>query len=215
MNFAVLTEKSRSVFTAIGGWRTVAEGVASRLLFLVGYLSTGHVLVSALVAVAGVLVFAVVRVCTERKWWQAGVGLAVVGLSAALAGGTGHGADFYLPDIVRGAVAGAVFLLSMLVRLPLVGVLVEVARGERFAWRRDGARRRCYQLCTALLLAKSVLATAVMVPFYAAGEVVPLGIASTVLGAPAMGLCVYWVWRILRARGVLPAAGVGTRRRQP
>jgi hypothetical protein len=92
MSFAALTEKSRSVFTALGGWPAVAEGVTSRLLFLVCYLPTGDALVSSLVAVGGVLVFAVVRVCTDRKWWQAATSLVVVGLSAALAGGTGHGA---------------------------------------------------------------------------------------------------------------------------
>ena len=34
----VLTDRSQSLFTAVGGWRTVAEAVVSRMLFLVVYI---------------------------------------------------------------------------------------------------------------------------------------------------------------------------------
>ncbi|WP_431918194.1 hypothetical protein [Nonomuraea jabiensis] len=38
MSFTVLTRKSMSLFDAVGGWRTVAEAVGSRVVFLVAYL---------------------------------------------------------------------------------------------------------------------------------------------------------------------------------
>jgi hypothetical protein len=50
MSLSMLTRRSLSLFSAVGGWRTVAEGVVSRALFLVVYLLTGQVLASALVA---------------------------------------------------------------------------------------------------------------------------------------------------------------------
>src|SRR5258708_1754936 len=102
MSFNGLTQKSLSLFAALGGWRTVAEGVASRVVFLVAYMLTGQVLTSALVAVGGVAVFAVVRVFTDRKYWSAVVGLVMVGVSALLAGGTGRAVDFYLQDVLTG-----------------------------------------------------------------------------------------------------------------
>jgi uncharacterized membrane protein len=199
MKASVLTQRSNSLFAAIGGWRTVAEIFASRILFLVAYLLTGEVLLSALVAVCGVVVFAAFRVFADRKYWQAGTALFFVAISALLAGSTGQGVDFYLTDIVRNVAAGAVVLVSMVVRWPVIGLLVGWAKGEGVTWRRDRVKRRQYQACTGVFLAKFCFAPLVMTPFYLAGQVVPLGIAAVLVGTPALALCVYVSWRILRA----------------
>jgi hypothetical protein len=83
--------------------------------------------------------------------------------------------------------AGVVFLASMLVRRPVVG-LVLGARGYD----------RRHQLCTAVFLAKFVVNVAVAAPLYLADQVVALGVATTVLGSPALAACGYLCWRILR-----------------
>jgi hypothetical protein len=205
MSLGMLTQRSLSLFDAVGGWRTVAEGVVSRALFLVAYLVTGQVLPSALVAVGGVAVLAVVRLCTGGKVWQPAIGVVVVGASALLAGSTGHAVDFYLSAVLLQAVGGALFLVSLLVGRPFIGVVMGTVRGEGFAWRRDRRQRRRYSVCTAVFLAKFAIATAVLVPLYSAGLVLPLGIAATVLGgAPAAGGCVYLCWRILREDPLRP-----------
>jgi uncharacterized membrane protein len=193
-----LTQRSQSLFAAMGGWRTVAEIFASRVLFLIAYLLTRQVLLSALVAVGGVVVFAVFRIFADRKYWQAAGGLVVVGISAALAGATGEGVNFYLPDIVRNVGAAATLLVSMVVRWPAIGLLIGFARGEKVSWRRDPVKRRQYQLCTAVFLVKFCFAPLVMTPLYLAGQVVALGIAATLVGTPAIAIAVYFCWRILR-----------------
>jgi hypothetical protein len=199
MSLSMVTRKSLSLFSAVGGWRTVAEGVASRALFLVAYLVTGQVLTSALIAVGGVLVLAVVRLCTARKVWQPVIGLVVVGVSALLAGSTGRAVDFYLTALLMQVGGGVVFLVSILMRWPVIGVVLGTVRGEGHAWRRDRRQRRRYYLCTAIFLAKFALGTAALLPLYLAEAVVPLGIAATLLGgAPAAGACIYLCWRVLR-----------------
>jgi hypothetical protein len=199
MRLDMVTRKSLSLFSAIGGWRTVAEGVVSRALFLVAYLLTGQVLTSGLIAVGGVAVFAVVRLCTARKVWQPVLGLVLVGVSALLAGSTGRAVDFYLTPIIFQVGGGVVVLVSMLVRWPFIGLVMGTLRGRSNAWRQDRGQRRRYYVCTAVFLAKFTIATAVLLPLYAAGAVVPLGIAATLVGgAPAAGVCVYLCWRILR-----------------
>lgn len=201
----MLTRKTLSVGEAIGGWRTIAEAVASRMLFLIVYSFTGRVLVSALVAVGAVLVLAVIRLRTERKkWWQVTIPLAIVGLSAALAGGTGNAVAFYLPDILPDLILGPVFLVSMVIRFPVIGLLVGGARGERSEWRHNPARHRLYQRCTAVFLVKFMIAAAIMLLLYFAGQVFALGIASTLLTTPALAVCVYLCWRILRTHPVGP-----------
>ncbi|RSD10514.1 DUF3159 domain-containing protein [Amycolatopsis eburnea] len=210
MSLDALTNKSLSLFSAVGGWRTVAEGVASRALFLVAYLLSGRVLTAALIAVGGVCAFAVVRMCTDRKFWQPMVGLVVVGVSALLAGSTGHAIDFYLTAVLIQAGGGVVFGVSMPARWPVIGVVLGAVRGDRFAWRRDRRQRRRYTVCTAVFLAKFAVVTALLVPLYLAGKVVALGVAATVLGgAPAAGVCVYLCWRILRPREPAVAAASG------
>jgi uncharacterized membrane protein len=189
---------------ALGGWRTLAEAVASRTLFLIAYLLTGHVLTSALVAVGGVAVFAAVRIYTARRYWQAAAALLLVGVSALLAGSTGRGVDFYLPSILIAATAGTVFLLSMLVRFPVIGVIVGSLRSTRFGWRRDPDLRRRYQACTAVFLGKFCLSVSVMAPLYLADLLIPLGIASTLFGTPLTALCVYLCARILRPAADTP-----------
>jgi hypothetical protein len=199
VTFNVLTQKSLSLFAAVGGWRTVAEGVAARVLFLVAYLLTHEVLASALIAVGGVLVFTVVRVWADRKYWSAAIGLTLVGASALLAGGSGQAVNFYLPTILLQAGSGALFLISVLVRWPIVGLVMETARGKQSAWRQNRVLQRRYQLCTAVFVVKCAIASAVLVPLYLADQVTGLGIAATLLGgAPAAGACIYLSWRILR-----------------
>ncbi|MFJ7214966.1 DUF3159 domain-containing protein [Amycolatopsis sp. NPDC098790] len=199
MSLKVLTDKSLSLFGAVGGWRTVAESVASRVVFLVAYLVTGQVWTAALIAVGGVAVLAAVRMATDRRFWSAAIGLVVVGASALLAGSTGQAINFYLPAVLIQAAQGAVFLLSMVVRWPLVGVVVGAVRRDRSGWRHDPRQRRRYQLCTAVFVLKCGIATAVQMPLYTAGQTTALGIAATLLGgAPAAGACLYACWRILR-----------------
>jgi uncharacterized membrane protein len=201
MSFAVLTRNSLSLFDAVGGWRTVAEAVASRMVFLLAYLLTDRVSGSALIAVGAVAVLAVVRVCTQRADWSAAIGLLVVGFSALLAGSTGRAVDFYLWAVLWQPAGAVLFLASMAVGWPAVGIAVGTIRGERFTWRRDPVRRRQYQMCTAFFALKSAIAAAVLVPLYLTEQVTALGIAATVLGgAPATGLCVYLSWQVLRTR---------------
>lgn len=195
----LLTSKTLTVGDAIGGWRTIAEAIAFRALFLTVYLLTGRVLPAALAALGAMLVLAVIRLRTApRKWARVAIPLAVVGLSAALVGGTGHAVDFYLPDMLPDLILGPVFVASMVLRFPVIGLLVGGARGERLEWRHNPARRTLYQRCTAVFAAKFVIAAAIMLGLYLAGQVVALGIVSMVVTTPALAVCVYLCWRILR-----------------
>ena len=106
---------------------------------------------------------------------------------------------------MRNVGAAVVLLLSMLVRWPVIGLLVGAARGERVSWRRDRVKRRQYQECTAVFLAKFCVAPLVMAPLYLAGYVVALGIAAVLLGIPAVAVCVYFCWQILRTTRPQPA----------
>lgn len=209
MNPNSLAEKMLGLLEKVGGWRTITESISTRVLFLLLYLVTEQVALSALAAVGWVLAIAVIRWRTERKkWWQAGIPFAVVVVSALLAGGSGHAVAFYLPEIVPSLILGPVFLMSMLIRMPIVGLVIEGVHGgsgQRLAWRSDQDIRRRYQRCTAVFLLKFVVAAAVTLPLYVAENVIGLGIAG-VFTTPALVACVYVCWRILRTEEVSAVA---------
>lgn len=202
VNLTVLTQKSPSWFVAMGGWRTVVESIASHTLFLLVYLFTKQAPISAAMAVGAVLVLTIIRVRAGGNYWSAAIALLVVGVSALLAGKTVHGIGYYLPHMLIGTAICGVFLLSILVRWPAVGLIVNLlfrtAGGDRLAWRHDRAQLRRYNLCTAVFLAKDAILIAIKIPFYVAGQVIPLGIITTLTGPPGMALCAYLSWRILR-----------------
>ena len=198
-----LAPKVRALLDRVGGWRTLAEAVATNAVFVVVSVITGEMVPAVLAAVGLVFVLAVVRLLTRRKkWYQVAVPLAVVALSAVLAGGTGRAVGFYLPDLLLNLVLWPVVLASMLVRFPIIGVVVEGLgreRGERLAWRRDRRLRRTYQLCSGVWLIKFSVAAAIMIPLYLGESVVGLAVVSTLLALPAMAGCLYLCWRLLRA----------------
>lgn len=90
--------------------------------------------------------FAVVRLCTDRKIWQPAIGLIVVGVSSMLAGKSGQTVDFYLTAVLMQAGGGVVFLVSILVRWPVIGLvmskyavtrpaIVGITCARRYSWR--------------------------------------------------------------------------------
>jgi hypothetical protein len=70
------------------------------------------------------LVF-LLRLVRRESVQQAVSGLLAVGVAVAIAAGSGHARDFFVFGILRNAVVGAVLVLSVPLRRPLIGVLAE------------------------------------------------------------------------------------------
>lgn len=195
----LLTSRELSLPAVLGGWRGIGDMASPHLLFLVVYTaSSGALAVAAWSALAVAALLAAVRLMLRQPFWQAIAGFAGVGVSALIAIQSGHGADFYLPHLLRGAVVGAAFLISIALRWPLIGVVVGPAIGQRLSWRRDRAMLRAYQWCTALWAVAIVARLAVQIPLYLVGDVVALGIVHILLGLPLFAGVVVGCWRILR-----------------
>ncbi|MBM9467102.1 DUF3159 domain-containing protein [Nakamurella sp. YIM 132084] len=98
---------------------------------------------------AGVLI-AVVRLLRRKPVTQALGGLVAVGVAAFIAGRTGSAKDFFLLGIWTQLLYGGAFLLSILVRWPLIGVVWEALNGRGSGWRSDRLMRRRYTWATAV-----------------------------------------------------------------
>ena len=97
-------------------------------------------------------------------------GMFGVALSAFIASRTGNAANFYLPGLIWQGGYAVVYLVSILVGWPLIGVMLGPLLGEGFTWRNDPERRRAYTQVTWLWFGMFALRFAVQLPLYLLGD---------------------------------------------
>ncbi|MGK2348068.1 DUF3159 domain-containing protein [Actinomyces sp. W5033] len=200
---------------AVGGWRGVAESVLPTLVFVVVMALRPTALVTAVVASLALSALAAGARLAQRQPLTQALGGAVLALvSAAWAWRSGQASNFYATGLIINAVWLTGCLVSLVVRWPLVGVLMELWRagsgqdepartGLWSSWRTDPERaadRRRHVLATAVLSAMFALRLLVEVPLYLAGQeaVSALGVARLVLGVPLFAVTLWFVWLLVR-----------------
>jgi hypothetical protein len=152
-------------------------------------------------AIAAGVAVAVWRISRKQALQPAVSGLLGVGVAAFIAYRTGEARGFYLPGLLFSAVCGLAFLVSMLVRWPLAGVVWHAVNGDGQSWRTDRRLLRAYTFATALWTL--VFASRVVVQgwLYKADEETWLGIARLAMGYPLVGLALLGtIWAVRRAR---------------
>ena len=210
----------RGLLEAVGGVLGIAESVLPPLLFVVLYQVAAiqaapkavpradlvPIVIAPLAVSAALIVFRLIR----RQSLRTAIGGAlVVGVSAALTLATGDANTNFVPGLVINAAYGGAFLLSLLVRRPLIGLVVGLLLSDP-SWRTERPKRRMATGLSTLWVALFAIRLAVELPLYLAGDqVVALGIARIVLGlplyAPVLVLTVLGV-QALHRRGEPPAA---------
>jgi hypothetical protein len=136
------------------------------------------------------------------------LGLLGVVVAALVALHTGRAADFFLLQIASNAASALAWAVSIVLRWPLLGVVVGLALGQRFRWRRDPDLARGYRRASWLWVGQYLLRLAVFVPLYRADQVVALGIARAFTWVPVV-ICVLASWPLVRS--ALPADHPGIR----
>jgi Protein of unknown function (DUF3159) len=149
--------------------------------------------------VAGVLI-AIWRIVRKQRLQPAVSGLLGVGLAAFIAYRTGEARGFYLPGLIYSAVFATAFLVSVLVRWPLAGVIWHGINGHGHGWRRDPRLLRAYTLASLLWTVVFLARLVVQGLLYNADEETWLGIARLAMGYPLVGVALLGtVWAVRRA----------------
>jgi hypothetical protein len=189
-----------SLANAIGGPLGAAETSLPSVAFVVAYTASGSdTNTAAIVAVVLALVLTVARLARRQSPQYALSGLVGVGFAAFVATHTGKAENFFLPGLIANTAYAAVFLISALVRWPVVGLIVANLDGESASeWRSDRVRMRAFTLASWLWAGIFLLRLAVQLPMYLAGAVVALGVAKTAMGYPLFGLGLWLTWLIVR-----------------
>ena len=184
----------------MGGVQGLVASTIPVVVFVVANVAFG--LQPAVIAalVAGVAI-AVWRIARKQALQPAVSGLFAVGIAAFIAYRTGEARGFYLPGLLFSAVCGLAFLVSVLIRWPLAGVVWHAVNGDGQSWRADPRLMRAYTFATALWTLVFLARVVVQGWLYNADQETWLGIARLAMGYPLVGLALLGtVWAVRRAR---------------
>ena len=184
---------------ALGGWRGILDTGLPTLVFIVAYvLTSSNLVASALLAIGGAAVIAFWRLFRHESLQQVLAGFLGVVVSAAFTRWTGRAENFFALGLLTNVAYGTAFLMSVVVRWPLLGVVVGFLLGEGTTWRKDADLRRRYALGSWLWVALFFGRLVVQVPMYLSGAVELLGITKIVMGWPLFLGTAYLTYLVLR-----------------
>ncbi len=184
---------------ALGGPLGMAESVVPSAAFVTAYAVTGQETRPALiVAVVLGVVFAVGRIVRGQTPQFAVAGLGGLALSAYVVSKTGRAEDFFVPGLLANAAYALAYAISIAVRWPLLGVIVNAATSRGMDWRADPEQLRAYTRASWIWVALFSLRLAVQLPLYLAGAVVALGVARVAMGIPLFVVGAWLSWLVLK-----------------
>lgn len=189
-----------NIMQALGGKQGMADGGLPGAVFVTVYTISGQELTPALwsaLAVAGVLTG--LRLLRRQPLQYALAGLIGVGIAAFFASRSGEAKNFFLPGLLLQAGYALIYLISILVRWPLIGVVLGPLIGEGMTWRSNPGRRRAYTYATWVWCGMFVVRLAVQLPLYLLDETVALGYVKLLLGWPLLALAAWLTYLLLRA----------------
>ncbi len=184
---------------AVGGPLGIAETVTPALVFVIVYTAAGNdITTSGIAAVAVALVLGLARVVRRQTPIYAMSGVVGVAISGYIAHRTGKAENFFLLGFLLNIGYASVFLISLAVRWPLIGVLVSALSKNDYSWRRNPTLMKAYDRTTALWALLFVLRLVVQLPLYFADALVALGAARIGMGVPLFIVGVWFSWLLLR-----------------
>ena len=193
-----------SLADLLGGRRAAIDATIPAAGFLVGWLASGQsIWIGSGVAVLGAVVVSGWRLRRGDRPRAVLFGLLGVCVAALIALRTGRAEDFFLLQLLSNAASALAWIISIVVRWPLLGIVVGGVLGQRTRWRRDPALLRAYSRGSWVWVCQYVLRVAVFVPLYAAGQTVALGVARIALTWPLIAACLAVSWWVIR-RGLPP-----------
>ena len=191
-------EVDTSLIDAFGGVRGMVDMTVPGFVFVLLYTITKDLALSSWSAVGVTVLLALIRLARRETLKHAFGGVLGVGIGAFVAMKSGKAEDFYLPSMIYGVVLGVVYLISVLVRWPLIGMMLGPILGENMTWRtQNPGRLAAYTKATWVWIALFALRAAILFPLYWAHNVTWLGVAKIGLGVPPWLIAIYLSWLIL------------------
>ncbi|MEU4688857.1 DUF3159 domain-containing protein [Actinoplanes sp. NPDC023714] len=188
-----------SLAELLNGRRAAVDASLPPIGFVAGYLiGDGSIWAGVGAAVAFALALSVWRMRRGDKPRAVVIGLLGVCVAGLIALGTGRAENFFLLQLLSNAASALLWIVSIVVRWPLLGLVVGTVLKQRTRWRRDPALVRAYSRGSWVWVGQYVVRVAVFVPLYEAGRVAELGIARVLLSWPLVAACLAVSWWVIR-----------------
>lgn len=191
-------EDKARILNAMGGKKGLLDSGLPALIFLVIFNVTKDVQQAAYGALALSLILTIVRLARRETIQHAISGVIGVAICAWLSNRTGKAEDFYLPGLWTNAIYGVVYLVSIIVRWPIIGVIIGPLLEENLRWRKDPMRTKVYVKATWLWVGMFAVRLLVQYPLYVSGNVNVLGTARLVMGYPLFIATAWATWIVIK-----------------
>ncbi|WEV63526.1 DUF3159 domain-containing protein [Bifidobacterium sp. ESL0732] len=195
-----------SVIDAIGGIRGVVESMLPGFVFVVMFVITSDLKMTIIVSAVLAVLLVVVRLIQHQTVLGALAGLISIAICLIWAWNTHEARNYYMYGFLTNSIYIVVLAITLAIRVPGVGFLVEFIRSlptEHFRawladWRGDRKLMRAYDIVTAMWIGVFALRLVVQVPLYLTNHVTWLGTTRLLMGLPFWALAI-WVSYLLIA----------------
>jgi len=188
-----------SMQEAVGGWLGIAESTLPFLVFTGVWAASGRdILIGGIAAVSLTAALAAVRIYKRQTVQYALSGVLGVAFGAFVANRTGRAEDFFLPGILINAGSATVYLISIAIRRPLLGLIVSTLTGGGRSWYEDPEERRLYTKASWIWVGLFCFRLSIQLPLYLSGAVGPLAVARVITGLPLFALGLWLSYLLLR-----------------
>ena len=196
-------EVERDLLSEMGGPQGIADSSIPGLVFIAVYTIGGNDLQMAAIAAIGLgALIGIYRLIKGESAKYAAGGFVGVLIAGFIATRTGKAEDFFLPGLLFNAGYALAYLVSIIIRWPLIGVFLGPMMGDGMTWRKDPERVRLFTQASWLWVGLFVTRLAVQLPLYLTSSLVALGIAKTVMGLPIFALTLWLTYLMLKKEGL-------------
>lgn len=194
-----LADDTKMLASQLGGPRGMFESGAPAIIFVIVYSISGQDLRNSVFAALSIgLILGIVRLLKRESLTQVAAGLIGLAFSAWLATRSGKAENFFLPGILTNLIYGAACLVSLAIKKPLLGYVIEAIRGASTSWQSNTELVKRYRAMTFLWTSVFFIRVAVMAPLYFANQTVLLGFFKVALGWPLFALAGYLTYAMSR-----------------
>jgi hypothetical protein len=207
MTSAETEEKQPTVLEQMGGVSGMLYSSLPVVVFVIVNFAAKNLMAAIISALAAAVVIGVVLAIRKGTIQPAISAVFGVGIAAFIAYKTGEAKGFFLFGIWQSVVYGGAFLLSIILRWPLAGVIWTFLNGRDRSWRSDKATVRDYDIATFVWALVFFARFVVQRWLYDEDQVGWLAVARLGMGYPLMAVALLaTVWAVRRADKRLKAA---------
>ena len=188
-----------SVIDAIGGPRGVVESMLPGFVFVVMFVVTSDLRSTVIVSAVLAAVQVMARLVQRQSVMGALSGLVSVAICLVWAWHSHEARNYYMFGFITNAAYIVLLGISLIARVPGLGLVVEFIRSlptEHFrdwfhGWMSDKPLKQAYMAITALWVGVFALRLLVQVPLYLSDRVAWLGTARLLMGIPFWALAIW------------------------